>query len=198
MNTLQTIAEWLSGEFDNREQAIADPVWFVHLRLWHRPLPFRVEGNPAFLAEQANMLDPDHPYRQRVLILQPPSTRSDSPIGQVEYRAFRHPEQMKGAGAHPERMQPLRPEDLLSLPGCILHLSETAQGFKAEPLPDARCFFQYEGKTRQVVLGFEVEPQAFRSFDRGVDPETGQGLWGALMGPYQFTKRHSFALENSD
>lgn len=197
MNTLQTIAEWLSGEFDNQEQAIADPVWFVHLRLWHRPLPFRVEGNLAFLAEQANMLDPEHPYRQRVLILQPPSTSGDSSIGQVEYRAFRQPEQVKGAGAHPERLQTLRLEDLLPLPGCILHLSKTAQGFKAEPPPDARCYFQYEGKTRQVVLGFEVESKTFQSFDRGVDPETGQGLWGALMGPYQFTKRHNFELHKS-
>lgn len=196
MNTLQTIAEWLAGEFDNQEQAIADPVWFVHLRLWHRPLPFRVEGNPAFLAEQANMLDPENPYRQRVLILQPPSATNESDVGQVEYRAFRQPQQVKGAGAHPECLQTLRPEDLLSLPGCILRLSASGQGFKAEPPSEARCFFQYEGKTRQVVLGFEVEAQRFRSFDRGVDPENGRGLWGALMGPYQFTKRQSFNLKD--
>ncbi|MEO1147812.1 MAG: chromophore lyase CpcT/CpeT [Cyanobacteria bacterium J06638_22] len=194
MNTLQTIAEWLAGEFDNQEQAIADPVWFVHLRLWHRPLPFRVEGNPAFLAEQANMLDPENPYRQRVLILQPPSATNSGDVGQVEYRAFRQPQQVKGAGAHPERLQTLSLEDLLPLPGCILRLSAAGQGFKTEPPPEAKCFFQYEGKTRQVVLGFEVEAQRFRSFDRGVDPETGKGLWGALMGPYQFTKRQSFNL----
>lgn len=195
MDTLTQIANGLAGEFDNREQAIADPTWFVHLRLWHRPLPFQVDGCLALFAEQANVLYVDQPYRQRVLILRPTSTE----LGQVEYRALRHPEQWRGAGAHESALQTLQPDDLVPLPGCILTLTQQAQGFRAEPPPDARCYFQYEGKTRQVVLGFELEcnipgsnSDRFRSFDRGVDPETGQSLWGALMGPYEFVKRQQY------
>lgn len=191
MDTLQTIANWLAGEFDNREQAIADPTWFVHLQLWHRPVPFQVDGCPALFAEQANILYIDQPYRQRVLILRPDS---NSPIGQVEYRALRHPEQWRGAGADATRLQALQPEDLVELPGCILTLTQQNQGFSAQPPADAKCFFQYDGKTRQVILGFEVYGDRFLSFDRGVDPETGQGLWGALMGPYEFTKRKAYGL----
>jgi len=178
----------LAGEFDNREQAIADPTWFVHLRLWHRPLPFLMDGCPALFAEQANILYVDQPYRQRVLILQPAADA----LGQVEYRALQHPEQWRGAGADATLLQRLQPEDLVPLPGCILTLTQQAQRFSAQPPPEARCYFQYDGKTRQVILGFELEGDRFRSFDRGVDPETGKGLWGALMGPYEFVKRQQF------
>jgi hypothetical protein len=68
-------------------------------------------------------------------------------------------------------------------------------GFKAQMNPEARCCFQYQEQTRQVVLGFEADEQRFLSYDRGVDPETGQGLWGALMGPYEFQKIQNFADE---
>ncbi|WP_255502467.1 CpcT/CpeT family chromophore lyase [Okeania sp. KiyG1] len=31
--------------------------------------------------------------------------------------------------------------------------------------------------------------------DKGIDPQTGQGIWGALMGPYKFMKCCSFSSE---
>lgn len=40
--TLITLAQWLAGEFENRSQALDQPAWFVHLRLWHRPLPHTI------------------------------------------------------------------------------------------------------------------------------------------------------------
>jgi hypothetical protein len=44
------------------------------------------------------------------------------------------------------------------------------------------------------VLGFEASETQFLSYDRGVDPETGQSLWGAMMGPYRHRKRCSYEL----
>jgi hypothetical protein len=38
--TLITLAQWLAGEFENRSQALDQPAWFVHLRLWHRHVTF--------------------------------------------------------------------------------------------------------------------------------------------------------------
>jgi hypothetical protein len=35
---LTALAEYLAGEFDNSSQAIADPAWYVHLRMWQRPV----------------------------------------------------------------------------------------------------------------------------------------------------------------
>ena len=36
---LITFGRYLAGEFENQRQAQAEPVWYVHLRLWLRPLP---------------------------------------------------------------------------------------------------------------------------------------------------------------
>jgi hypothetical protein len=107
---------------------------------------------------------------------------------QVEYRQFKDPGQFRGAGSNPTQLSRLSPSDLIPLPGCILKVTQHNQTFIAKPPTDAVCNFEYEGKTRQVVLGFEVSSDRFKSYDRGVDPETGQSLWGAMLGPYIFQK----------
>ncbi len=186
------LAQWLAGEFDNQAQAQEQPVWFVPLRLWHRPLPFRINGDLALFCEQANTLNLDAPYRQRVVILQSLPDRS---IGKATYRAFKQPDRVRGAGANPQLLATLTIDDLEELPGCELTIASFDDRFKAEPEPDAKCYFQYNGQTRQVILGFEATADRFWSFDRGVEPETGKLLWGALMGAYEFHKRHSFAAD---
>jgi len=188
---LPTVAQWLAGAFENRAQSMAEPAWFVHLRMWQRLLPHRLEGHFALFAEQANALFLDKPYRQRVLILQ----AVDSEHIQVQYLALKQPDQFCGAGAKPELLKQLGWDDLEWLPGCALTLTSQGNSFVAKPQPGDRCYFQYDGKTREVVLGFEVTESTFHSYDRGVDPETGQALWGALMGPYEYVKCEDFAAE---
>jgi hypothetical protein len=189
---LVTLAQWLAGEFDNQPQAQEQPVWFVHLRLWHRPLPFRIQGNLALFAEQSNALYPENPYRQRIVVLQ--TTENPQQL-QAQYLALKQPDRFRGAGVNPSLLNALTPDDFESLPGCVLTVTRQSGTFRAQPEPDAKCYFQYDGKTRQVVLGFEVSNRRFFSFDRGVDPDTGQSLWGALMGAYDFEKRQDFAAE---
>lgn len=183
------LAQYLAGEFDNYEQAIADPVWYVQLRVWHRPLPQRLQGKIALFAEQANLLKLNLPYRQRVFTL-----AWQEGLGiQVQYYAFKQPESFWGAGVNPDLLIGLSTADLELLPGCHLQVRREGERYIAQPHPDAKCCFLYKGQTRQVVLGFEVTADQFWSYDRGVDPESGQGLWGALMGPYHLQKRHSYA-----
>ena len=193
MADLTSLAHWLAGEFDNYPQAYDQPVWFVSLRLWHRPLPIRIDGHLAIFCEQANSLYLDAPYRQRLLILKP------EPQPQAEYKAFRQPERFKGAGANPSLLDSLTLSDLEDLPGCRLTITESItppdSRFKAEPPPDTKCYFQYNGERRQVILGFEATANQFWSHDRGVDPISGNPLWGALMGAYEFQKRQTFAAE---
>lgn len=201
---LPTLAQWLVGEFDNRAQSLDQPAWFVHLRLWHRPLPIRINGCLALFAEQANALYLQNPYRQRVLVLQENDDGNTDAGGgddgkpavqyTVQYWAFRQPDRFRGAGARPELLSDLALDDLQPLPGCRLRLRPQGDGVAAEPIEGDRCCFQYNGETRQVVLGFEASPGRFRSYDKGVDPDTGQALWGALMGPYEFTKQVDYPL----
>lgn len=187
---LQTLAAWLAGEFDNQDQALADPTWYVPLRLWHRPLPHRIQGKLALFAEQSNTLELERPYRQRVLVLEESSTGELS----VQYWAFQHPEHFKGAGVNPALLVDAQESSLELLPGCWLDVTFKGDHFQAVPRDGDRCCFTYEGKQRQVVLGFEVSATQFLSYDRGVDPETGQSLWGAMMGPYRHQKRQSYAI----
>jgi CpeT/CpcT family (DUF1001) len=186
--TLQ-LAEWLIGEFDNKAQSVENPAWYVPLRLWHRPLPHRIHGQLAIFAEQSNFLELDKPYRQRILALEQEGDRLA-----VQFWAFKDPAHFRGAGANPALLIQATEAVLEALPGCRLNVEFTGDRYRANPEPDSRCCFNYDGKVRQVVLGFEASATEFLSYDRGVDPETGQSLWGAMMGPYRHQKRSSYDL----
>lgn len=194
---LLTLAYYLAGEFHNRDQAIAEPVWYVPLKLWHRPTQFFRTDSLTLFAEQANVDTPDNPYRQRLLRLQYSPQQPDSLCGQ--YYAFHNPQAVKGAGQNPALLEKLTLDDLELLPGCTLDIQPQGSlahptGFIATPPPQAQCFFSYESKIRQVILGFEAYPTHFLSYDRGIDPETGQLLWGAMMGPYRYTKVQAYPI----
>ncbi len=188
MNSLQ-LAEWLVGEFDNKAQSMEEPAWYVPLRLWHRPLPHRIHGNLAIFAEQSNFLKLELPYRQRILALE---SIGDSLA--VQFWAFKDPARFLGAGANPDLLAQATESELEALPGCRLEVVFAGDRYKAMPAPESRCYFNYDGKQRQVILGFESTAEQFLSYDRGVDPETGQSLWGAMMGPYRHQKCASYSL----
>jgi hypothetical protein len=184
---LTTLTTHLIGEFDNREQAIADPIWYVHLRLWHCRVALFAEDSVTIFAEQANALKLDQPYRQRLLRIQ---TTDDVQFPlRVQYYSFKDYAAVKGAGQNPALLQQIAEADIELLPGCILQVAHRNDRFRAMPPVDACCYFSYEGETRQVSLGFEVSPGKFSSYDKGINPDTGAALWGAIMGAYEFTKR---------
>lgn len=186
---LTQLADWLSGEFENQAQAQSQPIWFVSLRLWYRPLPMPIDGKLALFAEQAPALKPDQAYRQRILLLWEEGAQLRG-----QYWAFRDPERVRGAGQNSDLLRSLSEADFEPLLGCTLAIEDRGDRFRGELEPGAKCCFTYAGQVRQVVVGFEVSPTQLLSFDRGVDPETGKGLWGALMGPYEFQKRVGYSV----
>lgn len=198
---LLTLADYLAGEFDNQEQAIAEPAWFVHVRIWHRPLSLLPDDSLTLFAEQASIVNLNNPYRQRLMRLQVAS--ADPQTLQVQYYSFKDPEAVAGAGQKPELLNSLTLEQVELLPGCVLTVtsqdqdgnstcSEKPQRFMASPLPDTQCSFIYQGETRYVSLGFEASSTEFLSYDKGIEPTTGKALWGAIMGPYCYTKRENY------
>lgn len=203
---LITLGQYLAGEFDNREQAIAEPVWYVHLRLWQRPVPVSLFCEPSLtlFAEQANIVDLDRPYRPRIVQLRQRSPNGDrpgkSPQLQVQYFMLKDPGKFRGAGRNPDLLHQLTPDRVELLPGCTLNVTHQSlpngtHQFAASLPPDARCCFTYQGETRRVDLGFEVSPLQLLSYDKGIDPNTGKALWGAVLGPFHFTKRQDFSGE---
>ncbi|KPQ39471.1 MAG: CpeT/CpcT family (DUF1001) [Phormidium sp. OSCR] len=187
---IKALAQSLAGIFDNQRQAQETPTWFVPTRLWQYPLVQQIDGYYAMFVEQAPLLTPEQPYRQRLLLL---SGHHDSDL-EIIYRAFRDPAAIAGAAQTPERLASITSEDLLELPGCCLQVIQQGDRFIANPPEGAKCCFDYQGKTRQVELGFDLTPDCLYSRDRGVDPDSGNGLWGALMGAYEYRKHQPFPL----
>ncbi len=175
----QRLYHLLTGVFENQAQAQAQPTWFVHLRLWQRAIPQGVGGCRAIFAEQANVLYLDKPYRQRVMVIHPE-------LKQIHYWALKQPSLWSGVGQAPEGLQGLQDTDLEPLSGCVLDVEFAEDRYTASLPATSRCCFEYQGQERQVILGFQLSADQLLSYDRGVDPQTGQGLWGALMGPYEF------------
>lgn len=192
---LIALGEYLAGEFDNKEQAIADPVWYVHLRMWQRPVNLFTEDSITLFAEQASIVNLDHPYRQRILRLQPGHS-SDEPV-KVQYYMFKDPSLFIGAGRNPTLLNTLTASQLDLLPGCVLSVTQqiiapNCYKFAATPLPNTNCSFTYLGNTIHVSLGFEASATEFHSYDKGIDPETRKATWGAVLGPYRYTKQEQY------
>ncbi len=195
---LIALGEYLAGEFDNREQAIADPVWYVHLRQWQRPVNLFTEDSITLFAEQANVINLDKPYRQRIIRLRQ-GISSDTTV-EVQYYMPQDPDALKGAGHNSALLNTLTPEQLDLLPGCVLtvtqeKLASDRYKFTATPVPETRCSFTYLGNSIYVSLGFEVTASEFHSYDKGIDPVTGKATWGAIMGPYRYTKRNQYSIK---
>lgn len=193
---LITFGQYLAGEFENQRQAQAEPVWYVHLRLWLRPLPLFREDSIALFAEQASMINLDQPYRPRLWRLM----RSESGGLEVRHYMFNDLKSVQGAGKNPDILRKISLEDLTFLPTCTLAvqvhtLPDHQYQFIAQPQPEQRCQFTYEGTTYQVALGFEVTSHSLKTYDKGLDPSTGKGIWGALLGPYQYEKKRDFSAE---
>ncbi|MEA5603586.1 chromophore lyase CpcT/CpeT [Nostoc sp. UHCC 0252] len=191
---LIALGEYLAGEFDNQEQAIEEPVWYVHLRMWQRRVNLFTEDSITLFAEQASVINLDKPYRQRIMRLR--QGRDDASL-EVQYYMPQDPDALRGSGSNPALLNTLTPEQLDLLPGCILTVTHETLAcdrykFTATPQSEACCSFTYLGNSIYVSLGFETTATEFHSYDKGIDPETGKATWGAIMGPYRYTKRNQY------
>ena len=191
---LTALATYLAGEFTNQQQAQSEPAWYVNLRLWIRPVPIFTEDSITLFAEQANVLKLDQPYRPRILRL-----RQRKAI-EVEFYMFKDLATAQGAGQDRSLIGQITPDKLQFLPNCTLEVAteELADGkyrFDTTPQTDLPCSVSYQGTTFQVFLGFKATVDELQTYDKGIDPATGKGTWGALMGAYRFSKLQSFADE---
>ena len=184
---ITTLAQYLVGEFDNQQQALEQPAWYVHLRLWQRPISLFTEDSITLFAEQASVVNIAQPYRPRILRLR------DRDSIEIEYYMFKNITKVQGAGRNPEKLREITLEDIEFLPNCTLKvatdiISPDNYRFITSPVTETPCSFNYQGNNYQVFLGFEVTNSELKTYDKGIDPSTGKGIWGALMGAYQFRK----------
>lgn len=193
---MTALANYLAGEFSNQPQAIAQPAWFVNLRLWIRPVPIFTDDSITLFAEQANVLNLDQPYRPRILRLRQ-SLRQSENI-EVEFYMFEDLATARGAGQNKDLIAQITPDKIKFLPNCTLQvttqeLDDGTYCFSTTPMTNEPCSVTYQGTTFQVFLGFKATVDELLTYDKGIDPKTGQGTWGALMGAYAFSKVQDFA-----
>ena len=206
---LVALANYLAGEFSNQPQATEEPAWYVNLKLWIRPVPIFTADSITLFAEQANVLKLEQPYRPRILRL-----RQKEAI-EVEFYMFEDIITAKGAGQNKELISQITPEKVKFLPNCTLKVvaEELANGeqypavkrqslrslrqycFETTPMTNKPCSVTYQNTTFQVFLGFKATADELLTYDKGIDPETGKGTWGALMGPYRFYKCQDFSKD---
>lgn len=191
---LTALATYLAGEFSNQPQAIEQPAWYVNLRLWIRPVPIFSEDSITLFAEQANILKLDQPYRPRILRL-----RQRESI-EVEFYMFEDLATARGAGQNQDLIAQITPDKIKFLPNCTLTVATKELGngtysFATTPVTEEPCSVTYQGTTFQVFLGFEAAADELLTYDKGIDPATGKGTWGALMGAYSFMKLEDFSGE---
>ena len=194
---LIALGKYLSGEFDNRQQALAEPAWYVHLRLWKRPVPLFTQDSITLFAEQASVVNLDQPYRPRIFRLK--QNDKDPQKLKVEYYMFKDVSTVKGAGRNPSLLQQITTEQIEFLPNCSLNIQvkQLTSGycFETASISDRPCTFTYQNNTYQVSLGFKVTDKELQTYDKGIDPQTGKAIWGALIGAYRFTKLQDFSGE---
>ena len=185
-----TLARWMASDFSNQAQAFENPPFFAHIRVCMRPLPVELLGGVSLYLEQAYDIELNSPYRVRVLKLIPIADRID-----IENYAIVNEEQFYGASRDLQKLQELKKAEFKLMPGCTFLTHWTGSSFKGSVEPGKGCMVVRKGTNTYLDSEFEIDGDKFISHDRGRDPETDAHVWGALAGPFEFTRRASFADE---
>ncbi|MBP0022341.1 MAG: chromophore lyase CpcT/CpeT [Cyanobacteria bacterium SBLK] len=185
-----TLARWMAADFSNQEQAIENPPFFAHIRVCMRPLPTELLSGVSLLLEQAYDFLLGQPYRLRVLKFK----IVDDCLGIENYK-IKEQERFYGAVRDRDRLLELTSEHLEKLPGCDFIVRWTGRSFQGEVEPGKACKVVRNNKETYLDSTFEVTSDTLTSWEKGIDPQTGEQMWGAIAGAFHFTKRESFARE---
>jgi hypothetical protein len=185
-----SLARWMAADFSNQEQAFANPPFFAHIRVCMRPLPESLLSGTSLFLEQAYDFMLNTPYRLRVLKFNVVDDRIE-----LENYKVKEEEKFYGASRDLEKLKLLNPENLEKLPGCDMTVEWTGKSFRGEIKPGKACIVERKGKKTYLDNSFEIDAEKLISFDRGLDPETDELVWGSIAGAFHFERKTSFADE---
>ncbi|MCC5822153.1 MAG: chromophore lyase CpcT/CpeT [Phycisphaerales bacterium] len=179
---LLSLRSFMTGSFSSAAQAARDQAYY-DIVLHTTPMWTWRDDGPWLYVEQALAETTDRPYRQRVYKLE----RTDD--GRFWSRVFVLPDPERHAGAwrSGSPLSELTPGDLEERVGCAVTLrwDEQAGAFVGSTTGTG-CPSDLSGAayaTSQIVL----RPDGMSTWDRGFDA-TGQQVWGATAGGYQFDR----------
>jgi len=187
---IKTLASWMASDFSNQQQAFDNPPFFAHIRVCMRPVPSEIlEGTCLFL-EQAYDFMLNQPYRLRVLKF----ILVDDHI-ELENYTVKEEANFYGASRDLNKLKNLTADHIEKMNGCDMIVEWTGNSFKGYIKPGKACIVIRNEKKSYLDNSFEIDPQKLISYDRGLDPETDEMVWGSVAGPFHFTPVKSFASE---
>ncbi len=187
---IQTLTRLLAADFSNQDQAYANPPFFAHIRVCIRPLPPKVLDGTSLFLEQAYDFALNTPYRLRVFKLEVVDDRIE-----LQHFTVKDKEKYYGASRDLKRLQTLTAEELELMSGCDMDVIWTGNSFQGTIKPGKACIVVRNEKESYLDNSFEVNEEKLVSFDRGFDPITDEQVWGSVAGPFEFTRKISFADE---
>ncbi len=189
-NLLIGLAKVMAGDFSNFKQAQSDPKNYGHLRVFFRPLPWEFFSAIGFYSEQAQDYDLWTPYRQGVHCL---VDKGDHIY--IENYSLKDAMLYAGAGHNLDILKTVNPDCLERRHNCSMVFRKQEEVFRGEVEPGNNCLIEKEGKKTYLVSEVEITETTWVSWDRGIDIENGEQVWGSAAGRLKFEKRTSFADE---
>ncbi len=180
---VETLADYLSGEFDSSAQA-AEDFQYYSIQLITCPVEAPELGDVVLYVEQASMSSPDEPYRQRLYVL-----HGDSEEGTAGTTIYELTAPWAAVGLCDEdEVAEYGADEAIERTGCGVELTwdEQEEIFEGGTVGHD-CSSSLGGAshaTSEILLTGDV----IESWDRGFDA-AGVQVWGATAGAYVFDRR---------
>ncbi|MFM9957285.1 MAG: chromophore lyase CpcT/CpeT [Phycisphaerales bacterium] len=180
---LDTLASWMAGTYTSEAQASTDPDNYFNVRLIMTPIWTERSDGRWLYVEQAMSTALEKPYRQRIYQVTPKGAGFESVVYTLPGDALEY----AGAWQDPSRFDALAPQMLAEREGCEIELAWDAasQMFKGSTVAN-NCPSDLRGAT-YATSEVTITQTQLNSWDRGFDA-SGNQVWGARMGGYQFVK----------
>lgn len=189
-NLLNELARLMAGDFSNRQQSDAEPKNYAHIRIFFRPLPWNFFSGIGFYSEQVYDYNLWTPYRQGVHRL---VDKGDHVY--IENYSLKDAEHYAGSGHNRDILLTIPPDCIERRHNCSMIFRKEESIFYGSVEPGNKCLIHRKGLDTYLVSTVELTETTWISWDRGMNPENHQQVWGSAIGPLRFTKKASFADE---
>lgn len=186
---LLTLAHWIAGDFSNQQQAFEDAKNYAHIHVFFRPLPWDFFGGIGFYSEQVYDYDLWRPYRQGVHRF---IDRGEDIY--IENYSLQNPMFYAGAGRELSILRSIKPDKIDRRYHCSMIFQRQGNLFRGR-VEGNSCFIEKYGKKTYLVSDVELTENTFVSFDRGLDVDNHEQVWGSRAGALKFVKIENFAAE---
>ena len=189
-NLLISLAQLMAGDFSNQKQAFADAKNYAHIRIFFRPLPWEFFSGIGFYSEQVYDYDLWSPYRQGVHRL---VDRGEDIY--IENYSLKDAYLYAGAGHDREILETIPTNCIERRCNCSMVFKLEGNIWRGSVEPGNGCIIEKQGKQTYLISDVELTETTWVSWDRGMDINTHEQIWGSEAGALRFEKRESFAHE---